>query len=678
MNKYRFQLHNLDCANCANAIENKLSHKKEFQKVTVSFATQMIAVETELDYNQAKLKLEYEIKKIEPDVTLDEKKKLDMTLLRIIMATVLFGIGLCFPSQVWLFFVSYIIIGYDILWNSVKNILKGELFDEFFLMSLATIGAFIIGEYPEGVAVMLFFQIGEYIQDKAVNRSRNSITKLLDMKSNYANLITGNITTKVEPSALKIGDYIICKPGEKIPVDGVIVDGHSTVDSSMLTGESIPRELNVGDTALSGMINLSGLIKMEVTKLEEDSMASVILNMIENATEKKTHTERFITRFAKIYTPIVVLLALLICILPPLLFHGVWDTWIYRSLVFLVISCPCALVISIPLGFFSGIGIASKHGILVKGSDALEMLSKIDTAIFDKTGTITEGVFDVTMVTSTDTLSIEEVTAYAAYAEYYSNHPIAKSIVSYYGKKVKKDEISNFEEISGKGLSVTISGDAILVGNEAYMMELGVTVPQISPIGTTIYVAKNKICVGYLVIGDKIKDNIKKTISELKTLGINQFIMVSGDNEKIVAAVSKEVGMDAFYAEVLPDEKAVIVKEQMKNHKVLFVGDGMNDALVLTTADLGISMGGIGSDAAIEASDMVIMNDDIYKLVTARSIAIQTKRIIYFNIIFALAVKVLVLLLGVFGFTTIWLAVFADVGVTLLTILNTLRITKRK
>lgn len=678
MNKYRFPLHNLDCANCANAIENKLSYKKEFQNVTVSFATQMIAVETELDYDDAKTKLEYEIKKIEPDVTLGDKKKLDMTLLRIIIAGILFGLGLLFSTQVWLFFVSYIIIGYDILWNSMKNILKGELFDEFFLMSLATIGAFIIGEYPEGVAVMLFFQIGEYIQDKAVNRTRNSITKLLDMKSNYANLITGNITIKVEPSALKIGDCIICKPGEKIPVDGVIVDGHSTVDSSMLTGESIPLELNVGDTALSGMINLSGLIKMEVTKLEEDSMATVLLNMIENATEKKTHTERFITRFAKIYTPIVVLLALLIGILPPLLFHGIWDTWVYRALVFLVISCPCALVISIPLGFFSGIGIASKYGILVKGSDALEMLSKIDTAIFDKTGTITEGVFDVTTVTATVNTIVEEVTAYAAYAEYYSNHPIAKSIVAYYGKKIKKDEITNFKEISGKGISVTISGDDISVGNEAYMIELGVTVPQISPIGTTIYVAKNNIYQGYLVIGDKIKDNIKKTIAELKALGVNNVMMVSGDNEKIVAAVSKKVGIDTFHAEVLPDEKAAIITEQMKDHKVLFVGDGMNDALVLTTADLGISMGGIGSDAAIEASDMVIMNDDIYKLVIARKIATKTKRIIYFNIIFALAVKMIVLLLGVFGFTTIWLAVFADVGVTLLTILNTLRITKRK
>lgn len=678
MNKYRFELQHLDCASCANKVENKLSHKKEFHKVKVNFATQTITVETQLDYDHAKMKLASEIKKVEPSVTLDDLKKMDIMMIRILVSSLLFILGFCFPNQIWLFFISYIIIGYDILIHSIKNIRNKELFDEFFLMSLATIGAFMIKEYPEGIAVMLFFQIGEYLQNKAVNKTRNSITKLLDMKSPYANLIVGNITKKVEPSTLKIGDSIICKPGEKIPVDGIIIDGHSTVDSSMLTGEAAPQKLSVGQGVFSGMINLSGLLKIEVTKFEEESMASVILNMIENATEHKTHTERFITRFAKVYTPIVVFLALLIYLVPPLLFQGAWNTWIYRSLVFLVISCPCALVISIPLGFFCGIGMASKNGVLVKGSDALEILPKIDTMVFDKTGTITKGVFEVTKISTIDTISTEQFIAYAAYSEYYSNHPIGKAIVSFYGKKIKEEEIKNFKEISGKGISVTIGRDDILVGNQTFMMEEKVALPELSPTATTVYVAKNHVYQGYLMIGDKIKEGVKETITELKSLGIENFIVVSGDHEKIVKAVSKEVGIDKFYANVLPDLKAKIVMEEMKNHRVLFVGDGMNDALVLTTAHLGISMGGIGSDAATLASDMVIMNDDLGKIVTVRKIATTVKDVIYFNISLALFIKMMVLLLGILGFTTIWLAVFADVGVTLLTILNTLRMTKRK
>lgn len=678
MKQYKFKMDGLDCANCANAIANKLSHKKEFSKVTVSFATATLTVETDLDEELVKQKLEIEIHKIEPDVTIHEKKHLNTMVIRIFIASLLFLGGLLFDSSFLLLGLSYVVIGYDILWKSFKNIISGHVFDEFFLMTIATIGAFAIGEYPEGVAVMLFFQIGEYVQKRAVKRSRQSITELIDIKSSYANLVVQNITTKVDPAVLKIGDHIICKPGEKIPVDGIIIDGKSTIDSSMLTGESIPVAVTVGDTVLSGCVNVSGLLRIEVLKTEAGSMASTILNLIEHATTKKAHTERFITRFAKVYTPVVVLLAVMICLIPTLL-GGTFSVYFYKALVFLVISCPCALVISIPLGFFSGIGAASKAGILVKGSDALESLTQIDTIVFDKTGTITEGVFAVSAIVVAENcqLSPDQLLELVAHVESYSTHPIAISILNYYQHEITARNVTQYQEYSGKGVAASVGSDYIMVGNRAWYQEQKIMVPNPKHEGTIVYVARNYEYIGYLAIADQIKPQVTEMVSDLRTMGIDHLVVVSGDQEKQVSRVCQQIGITTYHAGVLPDQKAAIVEQLMDQQKVMFVGDGINDALVLTTATLGVSMGGIGSDAAIEASDIVIMNDDVTKLVPAIQIATKTKRIIWSNIVFALLVKIIVLLCSIFGFTTIWLAVFADVGVTLLTILNTLRIHKR-
>lgn len=676
MYKYRFKLCGLDCANCAKKIEENLSKNKEYNSVNVSFATSKLIVETSLKENEVKKKLEKEIQKIEPEVSLEEKKHINVMLLRVIISSILLIIGLISKVS-YFYFISYLIIGYDIVVKAIRNILKRELFDEFFLMMIATIGAFYIGEYPEAVAVMLFFQIGEYVQEKAVHKSRTSITSLLDLKSDYANLIVNYVTTKVDPSTVKVGDELLVKPGEKIPLDGIIIDGKTTVDTSMLTGESIPKNVTLNDEVLSGYINLSGLIKLKVTKTSSETIASKILDMIENAAEKKTDTERFITRFAKVYTPIVVLCSVLICLLPTLLFHGSFNEWFYRSLVFLVVSCPCALVISIPLGFFAGIGTASKNGILVKGSDALELLTKIKIVVFDKTGTITEGKFAVSSVVANNNKNKDLVVKYAALAECFSNHPIAKSILECYGKKINQNDLTDYVEYSGKGITAKYKNKRLIVGNLKLMEQENIEVPLTNVSGTVVYVALNQEYLGYLIIEDKIKNRLNKTIKELKKQGIEKCIVVSGDSKEIVSNVCKKIGIKEYYAETLPDKKSDIVKTLMKENKVLFVGDGMNDALVLTVADLGISMGGIGSDVANIASDIVIMNDDISKIINGIEISKYTKQIIWTNIIFALAIKIIVLILGIFGFTSIWLAVFADVGVTLLTILNTLRIGKR-
>lgn len=676
MYKYRFKLCGLDCANCAKKIEENLSKNKEYNSVNVSFATSKLIVETSLKENEVKKKLEKEIQKIEPEVSLEENKQINIMMLRIIISSILLIIGLI--SKVFYFyFISYLIIGYNIVFKSVRNILKGELFDEFFLMTIATIGAFYIGEYPEAVVVMLFFQIGEYVQEKAVCKSRASVTSLLDLKSDYANLIVNYVTTKVDPTVVKVGDELLVKPGEKIPLDGIIIDGKTTVDTSMLTGEAIPKNVTLNDEVLSGYINLSGLIKLKVTKTSSETVASNILDMIENASEKKTDTERFITKFAKVYTPIVVLCSVLICLLPILLFNGSFNKWFYRSLVFLVVSCPCALVISIPLGFFSGIGTASKNGILVKGSDALELLSEIKIAVFDKTGTITEGKFAVSSVVANNNKNKDLVLKYAALVESFSNHPIAKSILECYGKKINQNDLTDYVEYSGKGITAKYKNKRLVVGNLKLMEQENIQVPLTNVSGTVVYVALNREYLGYLIVEDKIKNRLNKTIKELKKQGIEKCIVVSGDSKEIVSDVCKKIGIKEYYAETLPDKKADIVKTLMKENKVLFIGDGMNDALVLTVADLGISMGGIGSDVANIASDIVIMNDDINKIVKGIKISKYTKQIIWTNIVFALAVKIIVLILGIFGLTSIWLAVFADVGVTLLTILNTLRIGKR-
>ena len=674
MKTYKFNLSNLDCATCATKIEHGIQEMAEINQANVNFAKQMLQVETELDYDNATLLIEKKIRQLEPDVSIKETLVKDYRIWRIGISLLLFVFGFALQENFYLLFASYLIIGYDIILKSLRNIFHGEVFDEFFLMTIATIGAFYIGEFPEGVAVMLFFQIGEYLQDRAVRQSRKSISALMDLKSDVANLKRNGKVEQVDPAIVKIGDIIVCRPGDRVPLDGVVIKGSSNLDTSMLTGESQPRMIQIKDEVLSGCVNLSGAIEIKVTKELKEATVTKILDMIENATNKKTKTEHFITRFARIYTPIVVGLAILITVIPVCFLQLEFSSWLYRSLVFLVISCPCALVISIPLGFFSGIGLESRHGILVKGSDALEMLGKVTTIVFDKTGTLTEGKFGVSTIVTNGKWKPHQVLEYAAFAESYSTHPIAQSILEEYGKLIDLKFLSNYEQIPGKGVKVDYIEDQILVGNQAFMEEEHVEVVKTNSFGTIVYVALNHQYVGYLVIEDKPKPGIKKMIRTLTKMGKYRLIVLSGDNETVVRNVCKRVGISEYRAEMLPQEKATFVEQLEAKETVMFLGDGINDALVLTKASIGVSMGGIGSDAAIEASDIVIMNDDVTKITEAIRISKKTAKVIWQNIIFAIFIKVVVLIAGIVGMTTIWLAVFADVGVTLITILNTARL----
>lgn len=606
-------------------------------------------------------------------------------LARVILAIVLFSLAMIFTSaptfKISLLGISYLIAGYDILIKALKNIIKGKVFDENFLMGIATLGAIGIKEYPEAVMVMVLYQIGEYLQDKAVEKSQNSITELMDIRPDYANIEKNGDLTKISPYEVKIGDTIIVKTGEKIPLDGIIIDGSATLDTSALTGESRPREVKIGDEAISGCINTNGLLKIRVTKEYGQSTVSKILDLVENASSKKTKTENFITKFAKIYTPVVVLAALFLAILPPLIFGSNFSVWINRALTFLVISCPCALVISVPLGFFAGIGGASKCGILVKGSSYLELLSKPETIVFDKTGTLTQGYFKVVKIEQQEDTTKEELLELTAYAESYSNHPIALSIKKAYDKSIDKNKISEISEIAGNGVRAEINGCSILVGNENLLKNHNISYQKANETGTIVYTAKNSKFLGYIVISDKLKEDAQKAIIELKKLKL-QTVMLTGDTEESGLAVAKELNIDKAYTQLLPIDKVDkiedIIEQKTKNKSVIFVGDGINDAPVLTRADVGIAMGGLGSDAAIEAADVVIMDDKPTKVTTAIKIAKQTLTIVKENIAFALGIKVLFLILGAFGFVTMWGAVFADVGVTLIAVLNSLRALKIK
>ena len=579
-----------------------------------------------------------------------------------------------------IFVISYLIVGFEILKKAIRNILRGKVFDENFLMSVATIGAFAIGEYPEAVAVMLFYQIGELFQSYAVDKSRKSIASLMDIRPDYANVYReGNIET-VNPEELKIGETIVIKPGEKIPLDGKIIEGKTTLDTKALTGESLPREVSEGDEVLSGCINLNGMIKIEVTKEFGESTVSKILDLVENASSKKSKSENFITKFAKYYTPTVVIIALILAILPPLVIQGAtFSDWIYRALSFLVVSCPCALVISIPLSFFGGIGGASKRGILIKGSNYLEALSNTEIAVFDKTGTLTKGVFEVQEVKPVD-ISNEELLKIAAYAENYSNHPISKSIKQAYHKPIDEKEIINSEELSGLGIVAKIGEKNVLVGNEKLMQEKQIEFEKCNKIGTILYIAIDGKYAGYILIADKIKDDAKQTIEELKKNDIKQTIMLTGDKKEVGESVAKEVGIDKVYTELLPTDKVQKVEELLKTKspkgKLAFVGDGINDAPVLTLADIGIAMGGLGADSAIEAADIVIMTDEPSKIINAIKLSKKTMRIVKENIVFAIFIKILVLVLTAFGLSTMWEAVFADVGVSIIAIINALRVLK--
>lgn len=615
----------------------------------------------------------------------EEENNERIILSRIVLAILLFITAMLFTHSTILkctvLGMAYLIAGYDILIKALKNIIKGKVFDENFLMGIATLGAIGIKEYPEAVMVMVLYQIGEYLQDKAVEKSQNSITELMDIRPDYANIEKNGDLTKISPYEVKIGDTIIVKTGEKIPLDGIIIDGTATLDTSALTGESRPKEVKIGDEAISGCINTNGLLKIRVTKVYGQSTVSKILDLVENASSKKTKTENFITKFAKIYTPVVVLAALFLAILPPLIFGSNFSDWINRALTFLVISCPCALVISVPLGFFAGIGGASKCGILVKGSSYLELLSKPETIVFDKTGTLTQGCFKVVKIAQQEDTTKEELLELTAYAESYSNHPIALSIKKAYDKSIDKNRISEISEIAGNGVRAEINGCSILVGNENLLKNHNISYQKANETGTIVYTAKNSKFLGYIVISDRLKEDAQKAIIELKKLKL-QTVMLTGDTEESGLAVAKELNIDKAYTQLLPIDKVDkiedIIEQKTKNKSVIFVGDGINDAPVLTRADVGIAMGGLGSDAAIEAADVVIMDDKPTKVATAIKIAKQTLMIVKENIAFALGIKVLFLILGAFGFVTMWGAVFADVGVTLIAVLNSLRALKIK
>lgn len=689
--KLQLTLEGLNCANCARKIEEKVGRMEGVKESNLNFTTTTLNVELE-----KKVKEEHvinEIKKIvealEPHVKVEKKiygkatiKKAKFT----VKSTLIIGAVLYLFAVIGdfkgtlgliLFGASYLLIGGEVVLTAIKNIAKGQVFDENFLMTVATIGAFTINQYPEAVAVMLFYEIGETIQGYAVNKSRSSISSLMDIRADYANLIINGKEERVSPETVKVEDVILVKPGEKVPLDGVVIEGESFIDTSVLTGESVPRKIVPNDEILSGGINTSGLLKVKVTKKFGESTVSRILEMVENAASKKADTEKFITKFAKVYTPIVVVLAILIAVIPSIFIKdALFSTWLYRALVFLVVSCPCALVVSVPLGFFAGIGGASKKGVLVKGSNYLELLKDLETVVFDKTGTLTEGVFSVTEI-NTNGIDKEKLIEVAAMAESFSNHPIAISIIKEYGKEIDKEVIKAYKEILGRGIKAVINNEEVLVGNSKLMNEFNILYNEVDSIGTVVYCAINGEFKGSIVISDKIKENAAEALINLKKAGVKKTVMLTGDNKKTAYKVGKKINIDEIHSELLPLDKVREVEELLKrsnkNGKLAFVGDGVNDAPVLARADIGIAMGGIGSDAAIEAADIVLMKDDINALVDAINISKKTNKILWQNIVFALGIKILVMVLGTFGIANMWTAVFADVGVTIIAIINSTR-----
>ena len=692
-NKEELQLtlEGLNCANCARKIEEKVGKMEGVKESNLNFTTTTLNVKLE-----RKVKEEHainEIKKIvealEPHVKVEKKVSGKTNVQRakfevkptLIIGTILYLIAVIGDFKgalaLILFVVSYLLIGGKVVLTAIKNIARGQLFDENFLMTVATIGAFSISEYPEAVAVMLFYEIGETIQGYAVNKSRSSISSLMDIRADYANIIIDGKEKKVSPETVKVEDIILVKPGEKIPLDGIVVEGESFVDTSALTGESVPRKIAVNDEILSGGINTNGVLKVKVTKKFGESTVSRILEMVENAANKKANTEKFITKFAKVYTPIVVALAILIAVVPSIFIKdALFSTWLYRALVFLVVSCPCALVVSVPLGFFAGIGGASKKGVLVKGSNYLELLKDLETVVFDKTGTLTEGVFTVTEI-NTNNIQKEKLIEIAAMAESFSNHPIAISIIKEYGKEIDKEVIEEYEEIAGHGIKAVINNEEILIGNAKLMNQFNISYNEVDSIGTVVYCAINGEFKGSIVISDKIKENADEALINLKAAGVKKTVMLTGDNKKTAEKVGEKVNIDEVHSELLPlgkvKEVEKLLKASNKNGRLAFVGDGVNDAPVLARADIGIAMGGIGSDAAIEAADVVLMKDDINALVDAINVSKKTDKILWQNIIFALGVKVIVMVLGTFGIANMWTAVFADVGVTIIAIINSTR-----
>ncbi len=710
-NECMLSIEGLDCPNCAAKVERKINTLEGIKEATVDFLGKKIVVlADEISENELVELIQTEVDKIEDGVKVfvpkvqagessSEEEDTGKIKKKLLIGGILFVLGIFVPKTLFIpklavFLVSYLVIGGDVLLSAFKNILNGQVFDENFLMAIATIGAFAIGEYPEGVAVMLFYQLGELLQGIAVNNSRKSIVSLMDIRPDYANIKVGEGIKKVSPEEIKVGEIIVVKPGEKVPLDGKIVKGASTFDTSALTGESLPREAKAGDDVLSGFINKNGLIEIQVAKVFSESTVSKILYLMENAGSKKSKTENFITKFARYYTPAVVITALIVAIFPPLLIQGAtFLDWIYRALIFLVVSCPCALVISIPLGFFGGIGGASRHGILIKGTNYLEVLNDLESVVMDKTGTLTKGIFKVTEVNAENNIKINDfennkteltkplLLKYAAHIEKFSNHPIAQSIVAEYENSVSKvDEnvVKDFEEISGFGIKVNINNHQFLAGNSKLMNLENITFDKKENLGTAIYLAADGKYIGNILISDEVKEDSARAIKGMKENGVKEIVMLTGDNEAISKNIAEKLGIDKVFTELLPNEKVEkleeIYKTKSEKGKVAFVGDGINDAPVLARADLGIAMGGAGSDAAIEAADVVIMNDEPSKIVTAIKIAKKTKEIVWQNITIAFAIKIVVMALGLFGDATMWEAVFADVGVALLAVLNATRV----
>ena len=704
-NKVTLSVKGIDCVNCATKIENRIRSLDGVKDVSIDFINEKMELNTDKKEDEIVKLVQNATNLVEDNVKVssmnaqhhneDHHHNIDNVenikkLLIIGGLIYLFAIILPVNKyiKIILFVISYFIVGKDVLVSAYKNIRAGEFFDENFLMGIATIGAFLVGEYTVAVAVMIFYQVGELFHEMAVYKSRKSISDLMNIKPDFANLKVENEIKKVLPEEVNVNDLILVKPGEKVPLDGIIIEGTSTGDTAALTGESLPREFGVGDEILSGTVNNNGLLTIKVTKVFSDSTVSKILDLVQNASSKKSKTEKFITKFARYYTPIIVGVALLVATVPPfVLGNGTFYEWFYRALIFLVVSCPCALVISIPLGFFGGIGAASKNGILIKGGNYLEALDKVDTVIMDKTGTITKGTFKVVEINvKNDKISKEKLLEYVADVESFSNHPIAKSVVEEYeknGQKVIKESIKKYDEISGYGISAELDDTNILVGNNKLMELEKIEYDFIESIGTTIYVAIDREYAGNIVIADQIKEDSVNAVKALKNQGISNIVMLTGDNRNIANDIAKKVGINEVYSELLPNEKVdkveeIFAKKENKDGKVLFVGDGINDAPVLARADIGVAMGGVGSDAAIEAADVVIMTDELSKISDTIKIAKKTKKIVWQNIIFALSVKAIVLLLGILGLSTMWEAVFADVGVALIAVLNSTRVLNMK
>ena len=614
-------------------------------------------------------------------MTKRQKKKLFRIVISAVLLFALILFGDMIP-ELWylhtaLYLLPYAVIGWDILWKAIRGIFRGQFLDENFLMSIASVGAFIIGEYPEAVAVMLFYQVGTLFEEYAVGKSRKSIAALMNIRPDFANVERDGAISEVDPDEVLIDDVIVVRAGEKIPLDGIIIEGETSVDTAALTGESLPRDLSVDDTVVSGTVNLSGRIRVRVTQIFGESTVSKILDLVENAAAKKAKTENFISKFARFYTPIVVICAVLLAVIPSLI-TGEWSVWLYRALSFLVTSCPCALVISVPLSFFGGIGASSKQGILIKGGNYMEALSRLETVVFDKTGTLTKGTFRVTALYPAENETEETLLEYAALAESNTHHPIGKSIREAYGKKIEESRIASVTELAGKGISAVIDGKTVLVGGEKLISEHKIDFTPVSDIGTAVYVVIDGTFCGALVISDEAKSDAKDAVCALRTLGVRKTVMLTGDNEAVGRAIADSLGLDEVYAELLPADKVdkveALLSQKTKKDVLAFGGDGINDAPVLSRADLGIAMGAMGSDAAVEASDIVLMDDKPSKIATAVRIAKRTMRIVYTNIIFALAVKILVLILAAIGAVGMWAAVFADVGVSIIAILNAMRV----